>query len=210
MALKFKPNKQMHATAMTLVTAFAISCMVSATYVQSYNSVQQQPGNNAIIARRAADQSRPLTRVNRNLRSHSGKPASEIEAPIIQGRFKAPSPQQFQINKFSRNSDFSSQTLGASMQVSDTNTPTKVVNGILGSSSPIQSSLNNDKPQRNNKIERNVGATIQVSDEGLNYPPSKLSADIYGNVAEIITAPPSQVDVDFLIPQLDRLYTKPN
>lgn len=66
-----------------------------------------------------------------------------------------------------------------------------------------RSNVVQDARKRHN-VERKVGASIKVSDEGLNYPPSKLSADIYGNVAEIVTAPPEAVEGDLLIPNSDR------
>jgi len=93
--------------------------------------------------------------------------------------------------------------VGASYQVvdDDSTRPEKIVHGIVGSS---VSDRNNRPTQQS--IQRSVSARIQVSDEGLNYPPSKLSADINGNVAEIVTAPPEAVENDFLVPNSSGFY----
>lgn len=145
-------------------------------------------------ARRAADDSRPLTRFNQ---------AASQESPIVMGKFRAPAPERIYKQRIAKPTEFASQTMSASFRVADVDEasqPEKIVHGIVGSS--IKPSSSNNKLSN----QRTVSAKIQVSDEGLNYPPSKLSADIYGNVAEIVTAPPEAVDNDFLLPASNTIF----
>lgn len=142
------------------------------------------PSIASFVGRRAADDSRPLARVER---------AGEV----IMGRFKAPAPEMISRHRLAKSAESGLQTMSASLRVADSAEPDvpKVINGVSGASVPRQQS----------KLVK-VAAKMQVSDEGLNYPPSKLSADIYGNVAEIVTAPPETLDSDFLIPQSTDLF----
>lgn len=165
---------------------------------------QQQPNHNHQIrtmfaARRAADDSRPLSRVYLN------QEASR-ESPVVMGKFKAPAPERVQRQRIPSSSNFGQQTVSASYRVSDDDStmPEKIVHGIVGSS--VSASNNRPTQKQQQYIQRTVSSRIQVSDEGLNYPPSKLSADINGNVAEIVTAPPEAVDNDFLVPNSSRFY----
>lgn len=122
------------------------------------------------------------------------------DATIVIGKFKAPAPERILRQKIPKNVDSANQVMSASYRVTDNadNLPEKVVHGVPGASVSVQ--------QRKNQNQRIVSAKIQVSDEGLNYPPSKLSADIYGNVAEIVTAPPEAVEGDFLLPETSKLF----
>lgn len=154
----------------------------------------------AFAARRAADDSRPFKRIASRQVSLGGLRTAESQptASVVMGKFKAPAPERVQRSRIPQGSQFGIQTMGASYRVADNDSelPEKVVHGIVGASASA------NQPQRT--VQRTVGAKIQVSDEGLNYPPSKLSADIYGNVAEIVTAPPEAVDSDFLLPNSNR------
>jgi len=152
--------------------------------VAGAQSIAQGQNERRFAARRAADDSRPLSR------AHLG----QADSSVVLGRFKAPIPDQVFKNRIPKSDDFGSQTMSASYRVSEGPLATeKLVHGITGSKGPQTS-------------QQVVGARIQVSDEGLNYPPSKLSADIYGNVAEIVTAPPESVDNDFLLPQSNKIF----
>lgn len=137
------------------------------------------------VGRRAADDSRPLSRV-------------EQAGEVIIGRFRAPAPEMISRHRLAKSAESGLQTMSASLRVADSdvaaNSP-KVVNGVSAGSTQRDSS----KPVK-------VSAKMQVTDEGLNYPPSKLSADIYGNVAEIVTAPPEALESDFLIPQSSEVF----
>lgn len=142
-----------------------------------------QQASGSFVARRAADDARPLSRV-------------QADSPVVMGRFRAPAPEQIARHRMAKSSQLGLQTVGASFRVADEHdqaspsSPEKVVHGVAGSS----------LGGRQDSKQVKVGARMQVSDEGLNYPPSKLSADIYGNVAEIVTAPPEALESDFLIP----------
>lgn len=144
----------------------------------------------AFAARRSADDARLVPR---------GAPA---EPEIIVGRFKAPAMLERRVAK---SSAFGAQTVGASLRVADNlDAPSvheaKVVHGQQGASAAAPQSRY-----------RTVSAKMVVSDEGMNLPPSKLSADIYGNVAEIVTAPPESVDQDLFQPPDSQLFrTKPS
>lgn len=135
---------------------------------------------------------------NRILRRSSGDSSGD-NAEVIMGKFKAPAPDRIFKARIGKHNNLGEQTMSASYRISDNseNLPMKTVHGISGSSTTVQQTRNNH---------RTVGARIQVTDEGLNYPPSKLSADIYGNVAEIVTAPPEAVDSDFLVPQVSKMF----
>lgn len=123
---------------------------------------------------------------------------------VVMGKFRAPAPERIFTQRIPKASQSGSQVLSASYRVLDNadSLPQKVVHGINGASVQQASSSSN----RNAGNQRVVSAKFQVSDEGLNYPPSKLSADIYGNVAEIVTAPPEAVENDFLEPEASKLY----
>lgn len=179
------------ATNCCILALAALVCLAEA-----FPQQQQQQGGHllaarqrAVFARRAADDSRPLPR------SHPS--TSSDEPAVVVGKFRAPAPEQVRQQRIPKMNKFGSQTMTASFRVADNGEqPEKIVHGILGASSQMQAATH--------KQQRTVGAKIQVSDEGLNYPPSKLSADIYGNVAEIVTAPPEAVESDFLIPTSSR------
>lgn len=121
---------------------------------------------------------------------------------IVIGRFKAPAPERIFHQRVPKSSETSSQTVGASYRIVSADypeVPEKIVHGIVGSSTSLDKRIAPQQQQQPKS--RQVSAKIQVSDEGLDYPPSKLSADIYGNVAEIVTAPPEAVESDFLLPK---------
>lgn len=166
----------------------------------SHHSQKQHSRSSMFVARRSADDSRPLSRVNINSYPQQVvSAASELNqetAQVVMGKFKAPSPDRIYKARIPKQSNIGSQTMSASFRVSDVDStqPEKIVHGIIG-----------QQQQRNDK-QHVVSAKIQVSDEGLNFPPSKLSADIYGNVAEIVTAPPEAVDNDFLIPSNNQMF----
>lgn len=174
-----------------LMTNQLVNCFPQATNQQRYNL----RSSSMFIARRSAEDSRPLSRVNSNLYSQDQASESKQDAQVITGKFKAPSPDRTYKARIPKQSSLATQTMSASFRVSDVDStqPEKIVHGIVG-----------QQPTQNNK--RVVSAKIQVSDEGLNYPPSKLSADIYGNVAEIVTAPPEAADNDFLIPSNNQVF----
>lgn len=178
-----------------LVVLSSISANAYSTSSNNYDYQRQQRNQpdqrGYFAARRAADDSRPLSRVHLNS-------AASQESPIIMGKFKAPAPERIQRQRVPKQSEIGSQTVSASYRVAaNSDLPEKVVHGIIGGSAataPRQQAVN----------QRTVSAKMLVSDEGLNYPPSKLSADIYGNVAEIVTAPPEAVESDFLVPQSNK------
>lgn len=127
---------------------------------------------------------------------------------IVVGRFKAPAPEQIVRHRVPIGQQFGAQTLSASFRVagSESDKEPKLVHGIQGASSSqttLQARVSSEPAKRkvNGSNMRTVSAKMLVSDDGLNYPPSKLSADIYGNVAEIVTAPPEAVDLDILAPE---------
>lgn len=195
---------QRHLTTGLVLVVALCALLASSSHLNNNNNGRRQ-SSSAFAARRAADDSRPLVRLpSRNgAGSGSSNPfdvAESQESPVVMGKFKAPAPERIQRQRVPKSSQFASHTMSASYQVSDVgSTPEKVVHGITGAST-------NSNTQNQSK-QRVVGAKIQVSDEGLNYPPSKLSADIYGNVAEIVTAPPEAVDNDFLLPSSHRFTT---
>lgn len=153
----------------------------------------------AFAARRAADDSRPLVRV---ASPQARADAAADQHEVVVGKFRAPAPERIYRTRIPKSSQMSTQTLSASFRVVDeqesNSSEPKLVHGIVGAST------NRERQQPQQQNQRTVGAKFQVSDEGLNYPPSKLSADIYGNVAEIVTAPPEAVDSDFLLPNSRR------
>lgn len=184
---------------------------------------QPQPQHriSAFAARRAADDSRPFKRIAARQadRSHhhhqqesnrlAGPSAAASEtqpSSIVMGKFKAPAPDRVQRARLASGAQFGAQTMSASYRVADAHSelPEKIVHGVLGASGSSSSANSRQQQQQPQSVQRTVGAKMQVSDEGLNYPPSKLSADIYGNVAEIVTAPPEAVEGDFLLPQSSR------
>lgn len=172
--------------ALVLLAMFVLSASCGWTHPGG-PSMTSDRRQSAFAARRAADDSRPLARFN------SFQASETNESPIVMGKFRAPAPERIYRTRVPNSSQFATQTMSASYRVADSSSiPEKLVHGIAGASTDA-----------NNK-QRVVGAKIQVSDEGLNYPPSKLSADIYGNVAEIVTAPPEAVDSDFLLPNSRR------
>lgn len=162
-------------------------------------------GHHQFAARRAADDSRPLARLNQQQLQQAASSQSE---QVVMGKFRAPAPERIFKQRIARPSEYASQALTASYRVSDVDEtaaadsmPEKIVHGIMGASSgETRSQQQQQQQQQPNSHQRVLSSKIQVSDEGLNYPPSKLSADIYGNVAEIVTAPPEAVESDFLLP----------
>lgn len=181
----------------TIMTNQLVNCF-SHTTDQHYH-----PRSSMFVARRSAEDSRPLSRVNLNtFNPQVAASESNQDVQIVMGKFKAPSPDRIYKARIPKQSNLATQTMSASFRVTDVDStqPEKVVHGIVGQQQRQQASINNN----NNK--HVVSAKIQVSDEGLNYPPSKLSADIYGNVAEIVTAPPEAVDNDFLIPSNNQMF----
>lgn len=210
MTSRWSPCCCLITTAVVTLIAIAASVQCSPWQAQASTSHhhqsqqrQHQPRTTLLAARRAADDSRPLLRV---ASPTSGQVLSLAEGQIngdqiVVGKFRAPAPEQIHQQRVAKSSRFASQTMSASYRVANPDSESaasdeKVVHGIAGSSM---------KPQ---SIQRTVGAKIMVSDEGLSYPPSKLSADIYGNVAEIVTAPPEAVDSDFLYPKSSR-FSRP-
>lgn len=191
-----------HATKATTYIS-ALMCLTLAVVAvsgqqqqQQVHLLQQQQSANLIVGRRAADQSRPLNRVyrseannNNNQRSqqlepYQGNPSNLLRESTIIGKFKAPAPERITMSRVAANSEFGSQAIGASFRVSDGDSQSKIING----------KFNNQGQQQLANNERRLGAKLLVSDDGLDYAKlSKLSADIHGNVAEIVTAPPNLV-----------------
>lgn len=169
-----------------LLPILAVLVMANITTAFMYHH-QSRP---MLAQRRAADDSRPIAR-------QAMWPASSQQTPVVVGRFRAPAPERIVKQRLPKSSEFGSQTMSASYRVQDDHESPKMVHGITGASVA---------QKKQQSVERTVSAKMQVSDEGLNYPPSKLSADIYGNVAEIVTAPPEAVENDFLLPQNTRIY----
>lgn len=199
----FVANKMTASNCIVLALAAAVCCFAAAVeaFPQNQNQNQNQnqynwlQGNSrqrAVFARRAADDSRPLL----------SRAASQQDELVV-GKFRAPAPEQIHQQRVPKKSQFGAQTMTASFRVSDVGESSpieKIVHGVHGASA----SQPKQQQQQQQFRQQTVGAKIQVSDEGLNYPPSKLSADIYGNVAEIVTAPPEAVENDFLIPTSSR------
>lgn len=180
-------QKQKLQTASSFYASLGLALLCVTLLVQA-DSFQQpaRQRRSQLAARRAADDSRPLSRVQRE------------EAQIVLGKFKAPAPDQVHMQRIPAASEFGSHTMAASFRVADRAEGTqteKVVHGIAGRAT---------EPQFGRP--RKVSAKIMVSDEGLNLPPSKLSADIHGNVAEIVTAPPDSVDSDLFLPPASKLF----
>lgn len=198
-------------TSAVLLTIFVVG-LAQCHYLSA--NEQQFPSRRIVrvsqlVARRSADESRPITRVilqpssPQHSSSLSTAESSPVEAPIVMGRFRAPAPERMTRTRIPKNANHGQHTVGASFQVGDLNEQTDsnrpeaaVAHGTIAG--------NGSGSNKRNYVERQVGAKMQVSDEGLNYPPSKLSADIYGNVAEIVTAPPEAVDSDLLVPVSNR------
>jgi hypothetical protein len=185
------------ASLVLIVALFALAANCNQLTAAGGPSRRQQ--SSSFAARRAADDSRPLLRPPGWSRASSLDADESQDSTVVVGKFKAPAPERFQRQQVPKSSQFASQTMSASYRVADSSAPEKVVHGITGGSSAS-----------NNNKQRVVSAKFQVSDEGLNYPPSKLSADIYGNVAEIVTAPPEAVDSDFLLPTSHRFMPPAN
>lgn len=191
-------------SSLTLVAACCLATMVA---LSTGSQAQQFHSNRNFAARRAADDSRPLARARA---SATSRRSDDSDASIVIGKFKAPAPERVFMQRLPKSTNFASQTLGASYRVSDEQDSEKTVHGILGASaSQPRSVATGGQRQQPQSVQRTVSAKMQVSDDGLNYPPSKLSADIYGNVAEIVTAPPEAVENDFLIPQSNRFASNP-
>lgn len=202
-------------TTATTMQSLASGLVILSLFVATGSCWRQQVDASAassqrvslLAARRAADDSRPLLRVAAApLQRPLSQAESQESSSVVVGKFRAPAPERFHRQRVPKSSDYASHTMSASYQVSDADAtlPEKVVHGIVGGSA---APANNKQQQQS--IKRTVSAKIQVSDEGLNYPASKLSADIYGNVAEIVTAPPDSVDNDFLVPQSSRFGRRP-
>lgn len=185
---------QPHRSNNSLPIGLAAACFLSLAALASLVAAQpfgEHQRISLLAARRSADDYRPIARVSRSERSNSQHQQHQ-EPQLVVGRFRAPAPERVQSHRVAKSSELGAQTLSASFRVADQAEPArpdKVVHGITGQS------ISQRKSQ-----ERRVSAKFMVSDEGLNYPPSKLSADIYGNVAEIVTAPPEAVENDFLVP----------
>lgn len=179
---------------MTTLSSCLLMLVCIATSARCLSHKQQSAS--LFAARRAADDSRQLSRIHPMLSAGQLSADASQEAPIVMGKFKAPAPERFQRRRIPKTSDFGAQTLSASFRVADAEVEaTDDSRAIFGSASAFA-----PRRQAANSNQRQVSAKMQVSDEGLNYPPSKLSADIYGNVAEIVTAPPEAVESDFLMP----------
>lgn len=146
-----------------------------------------------LAARRAADDSRLISRT---------------DDEIVMGKFKAPGPERIQRQQIPTGSQSVSRTMSASFRVSNPSDSdfdtddTRIVHGLTTQTASNRQQATAPKFGR----PRKVSAKIMVSDEGLNYPPSKLSADIHGNVAEIVTAPPEAVDLDLFQPPASKLF----
>lgn len=196
------------ATTMVALVAMAaqVHCSAWLASAQPHRAtLNQQARTTLLAARRAADDSRPLLRVaslHHQSGALSGAESQVNSDQIVVGKFRAPAPEQIRRQRVPKSSQFGYQKMSASYRVAD---PTdsegaasteKVVHGTNGAST------------RPLSIQRTVGAKMMVSDEGLNYPPSKLSADIHGNVAEIVTAPPEAVDNEFLYEKSSR-FSRP-
>lgn len=191
---------------MLLLTSITLNCLLLTLGTQAYpmamsyhqrhalhkrhhnnNNAQQLDNiNTANSVRLQMSASSPTTIATEEA---STSDTNDNGSQIVVGKFKAPSPDKIQKSRVK--STQGAQIMSASMRVSDGSDDRsllreKTVHGKVSGPPPNQ---------------RYVSAKIQVSDEGLNYPPSKLSADIYGNVAEIITAPPEAIDGDFLLNQ---------
>lgn len=179
-------SRALNSSLMLLFLVASVSCFS----LDNYEHQQTRPSGAMLVARRAADDSRLLAR-------RAARDQNLSQDSIVMGKFKVPAPDRIQQRRIPKSSESSSQVVSASFRVADDSAPpAKLVHGINGGS--VQANSQNNL--------RKVKAMIQVSDEGLNYPPSKLSADIYGNVAEIVTAPPEAVDQDFLIPQSSSFF----
>lgn len=181
-----------------------VALVALAVFVQSARSQQRSPEDfqnfpsmrrvkvSQLVARRSADEARPITRVI--VQPMSAAESAPVEAPIVMGRFRAPAPERMSRARVPKASNFGQHSVGASFRVADV--------GELADSTSRNNIVQDSR--KNQNVERKVSASMQVSDEGLNYPPSKLSADIYGNVAEIVTAPPEAVESDLLMPISNR------
>lgn len=183
--------------AITFLISSAIANTLSTTLSNGNNYNYQGRRDDfdraSLAARRSADDS-PWPHPTAHLNA-----AASQELPIVVGKLKAPAPQHIHHKRIKTQSKRGSQTVSASYRVSDnSDLPEKVVHGLVGDSSFA--------PQKQAANQRTVSAKMLVSDEGLNYPPSKLSADIYGNVAEIVTAPPEAVENDFLLPESSKIF----
>lgn len=167
----------------------------------SFASSPLRPRRSHLAARRAADDSRPLSRY-----VPAAAASEQQDAAVVMGKFKAPAPERIHKQRISKSQDQASQTVSASFRVSDDSNDNN--NNFATSSSSNEKIIhginNNNAPQFGRP--RKVSAKIMVSDEGLNYPPSKLSADIHGNVAEIVTAPPEAVESDLFLPPASKLF----
>lgn len=189
-------------TATSLTPALASLLLILVALVSSAACFSFYAGQQ-LHRRSANEEARPIARQNaRPLQTA----ASE---QVVVGKFKAPVPERIVRHKLARPNAFGAQQVSASFRVADDvdqgsgSAPEKIVHGIVGASSaPLQQ----QQQRQAKKSHHVVSAKIQVSDEGLNYPPSKLSADIYGNVAEIVTAPPEAVESDFLVPDSTQIF----
>ena len=161
----------------------------------------QQARVSQFAARRAADDARPLLKLVAAgpLEAAESRAQSQPD-DIVVGKFRAPAPERLLRQRVPSSSQFASQTLGASFRVADQLGADSDGRPVLGQQGASSARLS--RPAES--VQRTVGAKMLVSDEGLNYPPSKLSADIHGNVAEIVTAPPEAVDSEFLFPKSAR------
>lgn len=186
------PNRK-HANNTLYVTGAVLLCVASIASAQMLEASgwSARHRRSHLAARRAADDSRPLATRYRD----------QAEAPVVMGKFKAPAPERVHRQRLAKSSSSASQQVSASFRVADHDEPTDekaTVTGIAGISKPRAA---NQMPRP-----RLVSAQMLVSDQGLNYPPSKLSADIHGNVAEIVTAPPEAVESDFLFAPASKLF----
>lgn len=209
--LERKLNVKM-SSAILIIASVVASLVLSVACDDQHWTGQQltyRRQRSALAARRAADDSRPLMRAPNGHHNHPRASAlisaaesrsdSSVEpSEVVTGRFKAPAPGQIHLQRLPKLAQFGAHTMSASYRVADAEAPdAKLVHGTTG-----------DRRQQPS-VQRTVSAKFQVSDEGLNYPPSKLSADIYGNVAEIVTAPPEAVENDFLLPNSRRFTGGP-
>lgn len=161
-----------------------VASLASAQMMEASSAWSARHRRSQLAARRAADDSRPL----------ATRP-DQPEPQLVLGKFKAPAPERVHRQRVAKSSQSASQQVSASFRVADHEPADKPVDGVAAPRHSGQTA----RP-------RLVSAHMLVSDQGLNYPPSKLSADIHGNVAEIVTAPPEAVESDFLFAPASRLF----
>lgn len=194
------------ATKLLMVALVLASCLAAVRAnrhfeqqdADAFASAPIRPRRSHLAARRAADDSRPLSRYasSQTQTQTQAQSASSGQDDVIVGKFMAPAPERVARQRIPKSRDSASQSVSASFRVQSADDDAQPSN---------QKTIHGSTEQRFGRP-RTVSAKIMVSDEGLNYPPSKLSADIHGNVAEIVTAPPEAVDSDLFLPPASRLF----